>query len=356
MSLLRIFMVLGIGLVCGGMVTPLWAQQDEPKPGLVVAEPDAFGQANDAYNQGNYAEAVVLYVAAIQDDPSYRKSYRNLARSYFWMEKYALAATFYGHYVQLASTADPVPSDIGAVSAERRLAISRSGEEPPDPSEPHRLTLNVLERELDEGRAYLPGGGGAWYAYQTLLRSGFAHPDLIAIRSRLARRLLDEFEALLLPEPRQITPMLELEDWNHQKARMAAAQSIANDPVLRDLISRRTLVVDAADALLQGPPDRATALCEKARSSNPDLRFLRWYEIVALIRAESLDRAAERLEELHTILAAEAPEQTGHADLLRGVLLQRTGEIGAASTIYLELLSRPDRSPTPAPTQPSNAQ
>jgi hypothetical protein len=234
---------------------------------------------------------------------------------------------------------NPPPVDRDSVSAERRLALARSNQEVLEFSEAQKLTLGVLQKELDKGRAYSPGGGGAWYAYQTLLRTGFAHPDLIAIRARLARRLLDEFEALLLPEEHQITPLLELEDWNHQAERIEAADSVVREEALKDVIARRRKLVEAVNALLQGEPHHAAQICQEARAANPDLRFASWFEIVSLIRASSLELADQRLDSFMDRLRAEAPEELGHADLLKVIILQRTGRHREAAQTYFDILS-----------------
>jgi hypothetical protein len=302
-----------------------------------------FETANAAYNQGLYGDAVRLFIESVQQDPGHLNSYRNLARSYFWLENYAAAATAYGHYLRLAQELKSPPSDQDAVSAERRLALARSNQEVLEISKAQKLTLGVLQKELDEGRAYSPGGGGAWYAYQTLLRTGFANPDLIAIRARLGRRLLDEFEALLLPEEHQITPLLELEDWEHQRERIEAAGTVAQEEALQEVIARRRKLVEAVNALLQGERHEAGKLCQGARAANPDLRFASWFEIVSLIRAASLEEADQRLDLFMERLRTEAPEELGHADLLKVIILQRTGRHQEAAQTYLDILSFGER-------------
>lgn len=296
----------------------------------------AMKQGNAAYNQQDYAAAATAYVAAIQSNPLGATAYRNLARSYFWDSKYAAATAYYDHYLRLAPTAE----DIEQIKAERRLSAERSRDEVYTLPEPQRMALEALGRELGSGHAYTSGGGGAWALYETLLRTGYAEPALAQLRSRLARRLLDEFDATLMPAPGQLTPRLDLEGWQLQAERLAAARRIADDPALVEVLERRSTAVEAAIAMLTSQWEDAAKLARLARTSNPDLDFLTWFEATSLIKAEKYDEALSLLDGFAREVSGRDAEKLDYVRVLRGVALQRLDRHGDAADLYHEVLTR----------------
>lgn len=290
---------------------------------------------NAAYNEGKYVEAQGLYVKAIQADPGAALGYRNLARAYFWTDQYAAAAHYYEHYLKLAPAES---ADLEQVRGERKLAVSRAGEDVYRMPENIRMARQALETELGSGKAFTPGGGGAWGLYETLLRTGYADPDLVQIRATLTRRLMDELDAKMLPAPQDILPIASFEDWQVQAQRLVAIKKIQKDPVVLDLVNRRSTVVESAIALLAGQPEQAVDLARLARSSNPDLKFLAWYEIVALTRANKHEEALNAVETFARQLRAENPAQLGHAMALRALILKREDRSKDAAEVLKTLI------------------
>lgn len=295
---------------------------------------DAFKRANVAYNSEDYREAAELYVSAIQAAPAEPLAYRNLARTYFWLDRYASAVVHYDHYLRLA----PGAKDLEQIKSERRLASDRAGEAVWTMPEPQRLTQAALNKAMEEGAAFTEGGGGAWGLYQTLLRTGYAQPELTQIRARLARRLLDEYEAGLIPEASQPTPSLDLGQWQIQMERLSHARSVASDPAVREVVDRRATIAEAALALLTGQASDAAGLAELARTNNPDYTFVRWYEIVALMESDESDRALEALEAFARQLASSEPTLIPYARVLRAELLRRTDRPTDAADLYWQTL------------------
>ena len=295
----------------------------------------AMKQGNAAYNQQDYPAAAKAYVAAIQSNPLGATAYRNLARSYFWASRYSAATLYYDHYLRLAPTAQ----DIAQIKAERRLSAERARDEVYTLPDSQRMALEALGRELGAGHAYTSGGGGAWALYQTLLRTGYAEPALAQLRTRLARRLLDEFDATLMPAADQLTPRLDLEGWQLQAERLAAARRIADDPALIDILGRRSTAVEAAIAMLTSQWENAAKLARLARTSNPDLDFLTWFEATSLIKAEKYDQALSLLDEFARTVSARDNQKLDYVRVLRGVALQRLNRHNDAADLYHQILT-----------------
>jgi tetratricopeptide (TPR) repeat protein len=291
--------------------------------------------ANASYNASEYDEAARGFVAAIQERPQRPVPYRNLARTHFWQGEYTEAVAYYDMYLRLAREAD----DVEQVQSERRLASSRAGGEPWTAPESQQMALKALEDQLQDGPAYTRGAGGAWGLYQTLLRTGFARPELSRLRRRLVARLLDEFEGILVPQANQPTPRLDLQDWQLQKERLEAASTLTRDESLAGIIGRRMMVVEAALALLNNRQPAAVELSRGAVEDNPDMVFLRWLVVSALVDADRHQEALDELDELAERLADAAPAQIGYVDILRASILQRMERDEEAADLYLRLLS-----------------
>lgn len=328
---MRGFLAIVTLLVFCGVSSAAFAQTGSDK--LYEA---ALRQGNTVYNSGDYEGAVDAYTSAIQVGPQKATAYRNLARALFWSSQYAAAAQAYDHYLRLAPNAE----DIEQVKAERRLAAERAGDAVYTLPEPQRLALEALERELESGHAYTSGGGGAWALYETLLRTGYAEPGLAQVRSRLARRMLDEFDAHVTPTANQLTPRLDLEGWQLQAERLTAAQTVADDPVLHEVLKRRSSVVEAAISMLTSQWSDAASLARLARVSNPDLDFLVWFEATSLIHAERYDEALTLLDDVARNHLERDREKLDYVRVLRALALQRLDRLDEAASIYLDVLRR----------------
>ena len=291
--------------------------------------------ANVAYTAGNYQEAADGYVEAIQTRPQTAVPYRDLARTYFWQSQYAAAVAYYDTYLRLA---DEDVEDRKQVQSERRLASTRAGDEPYSLPDSQKRAQESLEDHLQQGAAYSRGGGGAWGLYQTLLRTGYAQPDLASLRRRLVRKLLDEFEGKLVAESGQPVPQLGLEDWQLQKQRLEAARKLAEDPIVVEAIERRKLLVDTSLALLNGAYQEAIASAKNAIETNPDMPFVRWLYVSALVETHQNEAALEATDELARVVSERAPQQMGYVEVLRAAILQRAGRAEEASSAYLGLI------------------
>lgn len=299
----------------------------------------ALKRANASYNAGDYAAAIPFYVEAIQANPTEPRAYRNVARAYFWNGDYPISVQYYDHYLRLADDAD----EVDRVKSERRLAADRASGNVYTLPDAQRMALATLERELESGRAYTSGGGGAWGVYSALLRTGYAEPHLARVRARLTRRILDEVDLLLVPASGQLTPRLDLDGWQLQAARLDAASRVVDDPALVEMIAVRATVCEAAIAMLTSQWENAARLFAAARTQNPDLRFLIWFELTTLIEG---GRPADAITSIDELLGASTDqERIDYLRILRATALQRlddrdAGRAGEAARLYYEVLRR----------------
>ena len=295
----------------------------------------ALAQGNKAYNDSQYEKAYDSYVIAIQAWPEGHEAYRNMARACFWLNDYAQAIAYYDVYL----VAHPGASDADAVRQERRLAAARASSPFVMPVA-QRKALEELELALaSSSPGYARGGAGAWRSYDRLLRAGYAWPELAKLRQRLSLKLLLEHDEQLQPKQDQPTPTLDLEAWQLQRERLDAALSVAS-PDVAESIQKRRLVWDAAQALLMSQYEQAVKKCQEAQEQNPDLLFLRWFLIAAMIQHHSLDQALKTLDAMQAQLQREAPSQLAYAQVVRAMILQKQGQAKEAAALYREALTR----------------
>lgn len=297
---------------------------------------DLVERATSAYNQGHYEQAQQSFLLAIQASPQDANLYRSLARTYFWQNNYPAATAYYDFYLRLAASN---ASDLEQIQGERRLAATRSCNQVLQLSDQQRLILDSLDDQLDVGRAYTTGGGGAWSLYQTLIRTQFAQPELITLKKRLVRRLFDEIEGRFVTPADQPAPQLELDDWKTQRERIEATRSLTNDEVILEALERRLKIVNAVDSLLLARYSDAVRQAQTAMSENTDLVFPAWYYIIALIHSEQYDIALTAIDTLETRIEQTMPAQVNYVQLLRAAVLNKNGQHDSASNIYSSILA-----------------
>lgn len=308
-----------------------WAQADSQQES--VLDPDyqvALKRGNKAYNDGDYDAAVQSYTQAIQSAPLQPDPYRNMARAFFWKGDYNASLAYYDLYL----VTFPDAKDVDQIQRERRLTSERTST-PWKLPETQRKAMRALEDSIDAGPAYTRGGGGAWKSYQQLLRSGYAQPGLTKLRQRLFKALLSEFDGLLAAEPGQPSPAIDLATWELQKARLEAANKVMDNTSQRDELERRMPIAEAALALQLSRFEEAAERSEVASKKNPDLVFLHWYRVTALLRANRAKEALEVLDALRPIISEKDPRQLDYHRVVRAMILQRLGRHDDAASIYV---------------------
>ncbi len=326
-----------VGLV--GMTLPGAASQAaslEIDP-TSIPDPDAYeslrSQGREAYNVEQYDRAETYYIEAIQAAPDEPEAYLDLARTFFWRDMYATAVAYYDFYIQQSDEEDI--SD--KVTSERRLAASRSGDQVWKVPDSQTRILESLRTRLNEGEAYTSGGGGAWGLYRALLRTDYAHPDLIQVRNRLRSKLLEEFDARLQPESGEPTPQLSLSQWKRQIKRLEAARKLTRDEDVRQRIQRRGAITKAATALLNGRHRKAAEASQRAVESHPERTFLKWFHVSALVQANRHDRAQQTLERYSSELESMS-DGDDYLEVLQSTLAHRRGNLEQAVDLYDTLL------------------
>ena len=294
----------------------------------------AFEKGREAYNAEKYARAVEHYVDAIQAAPEKPEPYLNLARTLFWKGTYARAVVYYDHYLTLSES----PKNAEKIKRERKLAAQRTGGEVWNPPDSQRRVLEALRDKLTDGRAFTEGGGGAWALFKTLLRTGYAHPDLSRVQTRLRKKLVAEFEGLVVPEADQPVPVLSLEEWKRQRRRLEAARSLSRDEEVAEIVGRRMTMVDAAVALLNSRHEDAVELTKRALDENPDMGFLRWFRISALVQAESYERARKAIATYEKSLGDDSTAERKYLRVMEAIVADRAGETDKAAEAYFEVL------------------
>lgn len=303
-----------------------WAQAHE----------DAFLRGRDAYNNEDFAGARQAFIEAIQWAPERGESYRNLARTYYWLGDYAAAVAFYDDYLRLT----PQASDLAEIQQERRSALSRAdGVMWTLPSE-QQMIRNAFLRELDVGRGITAGGGGAFGLFQALMRAGYASPQIREDRQRLEQKISAEFEAALVAKDAFI-PQMRHQDWQMQAERLQALAELVRRPEQGDYLERRSQVVEALLMLLDGNYERAAHQAGQAALNNPDLPWISWYEIIAFSRA---GRPQQALEALTTQMERTElrPQARERYEILRAHIYRQLGQNQEAARIYQELLLKTD--------------
>ncbi len=336
----RLARTLALALTLG---LPAAAAAQQPTPATPTAPAttpkvdfaSVFKKANAAYNGGEYAEAIRGYRVAVALEPARAETYRNMARAYFWLGQYAAAVAYYDMFL----TEFPDRAADEQIQRERKLAASRAIEPWTTPAD-QRAALGKLQRELSRGAGLLADGSGSWTAYEGLLRTGYAHPNLIRLRARVADALLREHDDALAQRPSEPAPLLDLEAWALQRARLEAASEIADEPRTRDAIARRGRLHVAATQLLLGRYVEAAAAAEAAAEANPDMLFAQWFLVTALMHANRPTDALARLDALVPRLRDEAPTLLPYERIVRAIIFQKVDRAPEAADIYMEVLSR----------------
>lgn len=296
-----------------------------------------LGQANSEYNKRNYEQALTRYTRAAQQSPTNAFPYLGIARSYFWMDRYSAAVHHYDLFLQVAgqqsTPPDRVTDQLKDARSERKLASSRSEGEAWQRPEAQRRLVSALRDELDDGNAYTAGGGGAWALYEALLRTSYVAPDLARLRSRLARKLVDEVDRRLVPEGSGFIPERSLDDWKEDQKRLDAAATIPVNEPLAERIDSRTRVISAGIDMLNGNHGRAAEQFGSAAEEITEWRFLRWLRIACLIRSERYT-AAETAIEASRNKPFVTSQITRYLDLMEGLIAQRRGNDERASEIF----------------------
>ena len=195
-----------------------------------AAEP--WDEARRLYGQGEYDAAARYIVEAIQRSPLEPRYYLGLARTENWRGNFDAAVGYYDIYLgELAQYlgAGLAPQDrLDRVREERDSANQEREQPDADVEMPssQQSARRALDERIASGPILTETGGGAHSLYRSLLRTGYARPDLAEVRVRLADALLREL-LQATPTDRAVMPVLSLRAWETQSARLDAWLALA---------------------------------------------------------------------------------------------------------------------------------
>jgi len=144
----------------------------------------------------------------------------------------------------------------------------------------------------------------------------------------------------VLPDATDLVPRLALEEWQLQSERLKAARQVTGDGAVRDLVDRRSTLVETGIAMLTNQPGEAAKLARLARTRNPDLGFVAWYEIVGLTESGKHREALDVLRSYSRELLDSRPDHLEHLAVLRGLIQQRLEESEDAASTFRGVLQQ----------------
>jgi tetratricopeptide (TPR) repeat protein len=207
--------------------------------GTTAGEPVAYAQtaaerydeARQLYRDRDYANALPVIIASIQQDPGIPEYYLGAARTWFRLENYDAAVLFYDIYIDYFGNRLPAstPANNGVARAREERASANSERPNPDapvPEPPGQAEARAaMLARIAEGTGLTANNGGAVAMYDALMRAGYARPDLLQLRIQLMDCLLAEAQ-LFVPPHQAMLPSLSLEQWTTQRERMRRHQSL----------------------------------------------------------------------------------------------------------------------------------
>lgn len=194
-------------------------------PALAQTAMERWEEARQAYSDGDYETALTGGIAAIQQSPASPEYYLGVARILFQLERFDDAVFYYDIYIDhfgpLLPSDTPDRQSVRRAREERNTANGsrqQSSVVPTGPDSQNQARATLVTR-IEEGTALTASGGGALAIYDAMIRSGYARPDLLQLRSQLRDCILEEAN-LFVSSSRLVMPALSIEQWTTQRNRM----------------------------------------------------------------------------------------------------------------------------------------
>jgi tetratricopeptide (TPR) repeat protein len=205
-------------------------------PAAAQTAAERWEEARSYYAEGDFEAALPGAIAAVQQAPAAPEYYLGAARILFQMERYDEAVFYYDIYIQHFGPilpADTPERNRLTRAREERTTANNSRTTPssavPEPAGQGEARAALVAR-IAEGIAITPTGGGALAIYDALLRTGYARPDLLTLRSELRACILEE-ASLFVAVNRAAMPALSIEEWEVQRTRMQRYVDLAPEPL-----------------------------------------------------------------------------------------------------------------------------
>lgn len=282
---------------------------------------------NNAYNSGKYNEAVAAYISAIQAEPlTAAKAYLNAARAYNQLGQYAESAQYYEWFSELS----PDSSDLSKARAELKRVKKKikKGDNTNILTPTQQSAITALEAAMKSGPFLDSQGGGAYGAYDIVLKTGYATPKLAPMKLALAQGLAKEALALVKPEPGQPSASLDTDGWSLIRERMTKLKEL--DPNALDVN-----VAEGIDALAQGWAEYAKGNYPDARklfqhsiSLAPKLLAAQWGRALTMLYDYNveLDEMLAVIDDVQAAYVLEGSLIDTHFLLLKAIALQNAGK------------------------------
>ncbi|TVR04383.1 MAG: tetratricopeptide repeat protein [Deltaproteobacteria bacterium] len=312
---------------------------------------DPWEDARALYRAQRFEQALPFIVEAIQREPGRAELYLGIARTHFQLGRLDEAVWYYDLYLRQFSV--PPDGETAAsrqirerVLAERTSAHDARGDEAGTPALPaaqDSARQRFLER-LEEGPVFASRGGGAIALWNTLLRTGYARPDLVSLRERLVAATRAEARALL-PDTLTAIPALSLAEWELQQTRhmllIEHAAEESDDPeVARDRAAAH--FVDGQILLLGQNHAAARERFEACLALSPGFIPAHIARLITLIEGSDPEPATirEALTEAEAALVARELDPTAHVLLLQAAAARLLEQVPDTAVEIDQLLRR----------------
>ena len=295
---------------------------------------DFFNDGDGAFNNGEYEQAKILYIRAIQLDPSNVQVYLHLAHTYHILEDFEMAVIMYDNFLSLSKD--------GLSLEKERAQRDGANDMRADPGSPPQLLsyqtepLQALQTKLKEGPFLTEGNGGAWALFTALLRSGYASPELVGFQKTLVEGLLSESDTLWVLN-RGPLPNMDISGWELLLNHYLYAERLGFPLTEVSRTLAKKLTCEGFLAYYDLNFDRALILFKQALESDPEFIQARWGEIIAYHSGGQMDDAYNRARELEESLRSKG-ETNPWMPLLVGVILKNKGDTDSAAAYFHRLL------------------
>lgn len=297
----------GLGLLLA-VVSALALLAHEAEARTPAAAADPWEDARALYRAERFDEAIPFIVEGIQRQPDRAELYLGLARTFFQAGRLDEAVWYYDLYLREFAADDSADAtrrrERERVLAERSSANAAREDAERAPALPpaQDAARERFVQRLTDGPIVAARGAGAEALWTTLLRTGYARPDLAALRAQLAAAARAEARTFLHAGMAAL-PAADLQEWELQRTRLRLALDLIEaeaDTADRSLDEAALHFVDGQLALLNDAPETAQG------------RF-----------ASSVQRAPTflpaRLGLLNALLAQDSPDRDAVRDALRGL-------------------------------------
>jgi len=229
-------------------------------------------KAKDAYNQGEYAEAVRYFRAIARKHSTNVVIYRELARSLSWADEPESAIHAYWQYLDLA----PKAADREKVNAELGLLLRRV-KTTPSKETPAAISaaFDAIQKQVRAGR--FTGQTGALGALDTILKSKYITPRIAeaegTIRAGLQQHSIAAIDAWWnLEEQAEKNTLTEL---------VTTWEVLTEKGPLRDNERRLMVTLDGLTHLSMKEYAKAAQLLGSVAPGHPRLRYAHALALIA---------------------------------------------------------------------------